>query len=62
MNIANNNPNEDLIDPLREYEDHIINEMYPDPDNMTYEQLLELQDKVGHVDKGFTKKQIEVNL
>ncbi len=27
---------------------------------MTYEQLLELQEQVGHVDRGFTKKEIEV--
>lgn len=60
MNIANSNTNPDLIDPIREYEDQVINEMYPDPDAMTYEQLLELQEKVGHVEKGFTKKQIEV--
>jgi hypothetical protein len=27
---------------------------------MTYEQLLELQEQVGHVENGFTKRQIEV--
>ena len=29
-----------------------------DPDNMTYEQLLELGDRMGKVSKGFTKEQI----
>ena len=29
--------------------------MQPDTDNMTYEQLLELGDRVGKVSKGLTK-------
>ena len=28
-----------------------------DPDNMTYEQLLELEDKMGSVSKGLTEEQ-----
>lgn len=51
----------ELIDPVREVEDMIINELYPNPDSMTYEQLLEFQDNLGYVDKGFTKNEIEVN-
>ncbi len=50
----------DIISPLSEYEDHVLNEICPNPDNMTYEQLLELQEKVGHVESGFTRKEIEV--
>lgn len=50
------------VDPFSEYENHIINEVCPNPDNMTYEQLLDLGDKVGTVSKGFTKKEIEVNI
>jgi hypothetical protein len=43
-------------------EDQIVDDLYPNPDSMTYEQLLELQEKVGHVQRGFTKQQIEVIL
>ena len=39
-----------------------MNELCPNPDNMTYEQLLEFQEKLGYVDKGFTRKEIEVKL
>jgi len=58
-----NNPHEynpELIDPVREVEEMLINELCPNPDQMTYEQLLEFQEKIGHVDKGFTKKEIQV--
>jgi hypothetical protein len=50
----------EVIDPVKEYEDNLINEICPNPDQMTYEQLLELEDKVGKVNKGFTLKDIEV--
>lgn len=50
----------ELIDPVREVEDMIINQLCPNPDDMTYEQLLEFQDNIGYVNKGFTKKEIEV--
>ena len=30
----------------------------PNPDVMSYEELLELQEKLGHVAKGFRKEQI----
>jgi hypothetical protein len=45
---------------MREYEENLINQICPNPDNMTYEQLLELQEQVGHVENGFSKRQIEV--
>lgn len=32
---------------------------FVDTDNMTYEQLLELQEKIGHVSRGLTKEQIK---
>ncbi len=44
---------------MKEYEDHIINELCPDPDQMTYEQILALQEQVGYVSKGFTKQDIQ---
>jgi hypothetical protein len=56
--LLNNNP--DYIDPVREVEEMLINELCPNPDQMTYEQLLEFQEKIGYVEKGFTKKEIEV--
>jgi len=31
----------------------------PNPDNMTYEELLELEEKMGKVSRGFTKHQID---
>ena len=31
---------------------------YINPDNMTYEELLALQDRIGHVSKGLTREQI----
>ena len=50
----------EFIDPVREVEDMLINELCPNPDEMTYEQLLEFQEKVGYVEKGFTKSEIDV--
>ena len=53
----------DLINQISNYENRINNyDMYPDPDNMTYEQLLDLEDRLGHVSNGLTKKEIEVKL
>ena len=46
---------EEVTDPIRDYEDMIINELYPNPDNMTAEQLIELQEKLGNVSKGLKK-------
>ena len=52
ININNN------IDDDSKIEQDIIEQLYPDPDKMTYEQLLELEEKVGNVSKGLTKAQI----
>ena len=38
---------------------HSLNEDMPNLDNMTYEELLALEDKIGYVNKGFSKSQIE---
>lgn len=43
-------------------EEDIINQLYPNPDNMTYEQLLALEEQVGSVSKGLTKNEISVSL
>lgn len=50
--------NESLIDPVQEVENHIINELYPNPDNMTYEQILSLEDQLGSIKKGLSPKEI----
>ena len=42
-----------------DFERDIIDQLYPNPDRMTYEQLLELEDKVGNVSKGLSKAQIK---
>lgn len=42
-------------------EDDIINQLYPNPDNMTYEQLLALEEDLGSVSKGLSKIEISVN-
>jgi hypothetical protein len=38
----------------------MMDQVYPNPDNMTYEQLLELQEKIGYVNKGLNSEQINV--
>ncbi len=45
----------------QQYEEEVINQIYPDPDNMTYEQLLELQEKIGYVNKGLPAEDIDVS-
>ncbi|CAD8050235.1 unnamed protein product [Paramecium sonneborni] len=42
------------VDNFQEYQDQEI-----DPDAMTYEQLLELEEQIGNVPKGLTKQQIK---
>jgi hypothetical protein len=45
-----------------EEEEKLINELYPNPDTMTYEELLELENRMGFVTKGLTQEQINVNI
>jgi hypothetical protein len=40
-------------------EQQIIDELCPNPDKMSYEQLLDLEDKVGNVNKGLNKDKIK---
>ena len=49
----------EINDPIREYEDNVIRELWPDPDHMTYDQIIELQEKIGSVSRGLTKFQID---
>lgn len=44
---------------LKAVEQQIIDELCPNPDSMSYEQLLELENKVGKVNKGLNKKQFD---
>ena len=58
---------EDFVNKMHGYDNHqnnqdnIIDQLYPNPDNMTYEQLLELEEKMGYVSKGLIKEQKDVN-
>lgn len=47
-----------INDPIKEYEDQLIREICPDPDHMTYDQILELEDKIGVVSRGLKKETI----
>ena len=40
--------------------DIYIDQICPNPDNMTYEQLLELQEKIGYVSKGLKEEDKKV--
>jgi len=43
---------------LKAVEEQIMNEICPNPDIMSYEQLLELEEGVGNVNKGLSKEKI----
>lgn len=60
LGASNNLFNDQIVDPVQEYEDFILNEICPNPDNMTYEQMMDLGEKVGNVENGLNKKEIEV--
>ena len=40
--------------------ENMIDQICPNPDNMTYEQLLELQEKIGYVSKGLSEEDRKV--
>ena len=44
---------------LQAVDQQIMDELCPNPDQMTYEQLLQLEDNVGSVNKGLTSEQID---
>ena len=58
-NLINPPINNNFDNDESKVEQDIIDQLYPDPDKMTYEQLLELEENVGNVSKGLTKKQIK---
>ena len=43
---------------LKAVEEQIMNEICPNPDIMSYEQLLELEEEVGNVNKGLSQEKI----
>ena len=67
INSLNNNFNDEfLFDEgfqedfaIKEVEQKIIDDICPNPDAMTYEQLLQLEDKLGNVNKGLSSNQID---
>lgn len=61
----NNNYNSNYYNSVpqnTDIESDIIDQLYPNPDNMTYEQLLALEEQVGSVSKGLSKSDINVSL
>ena len=44
---------------IKAVDQQIMDELYPNPDAMSYEQLLQLEDNMGNVNKGLTKNQFE---
>ena len=44
---------------IKAVDQQIIDDLYPNPDAMSYEQLLQLEDNMGSVNKGLTKNQFE---
>ena len=73
--LVNDFENQDLNDSFEDYilyddkfqeqmainavDQQIIDELYPNPDSMSYEQLLQLEDNMGNVNKGLSKKQYD---
>ena len=56
----NYNQNDYYQPQVTDIEADIIDQLYPNPDNMTYEQLLALEEQVGSVSKGLSKNDINV--
>ena len=54
------NQMQSLFDPMRQVEQNFVNEDYPDVDNMTYEEITALQERIGNVNAGFSSEQINV--
>jgi len=44
---------------IKAVDQQIMDELYPNPDAMSYEQLLQLEDNMGNVNKGLNKNQID---
>ena len=57
----NHNYNYNSVPQHTDVEADIIDQLYPDPDNMTYEQLLALEEQVGSVSKGLSPADINVS-
>ena len=54
--IQNHNNN----NGISEYEQQIIDSLYPDPSKLTYEEMLKLEEDMGKVCKGFTHNDLNV--
>jgi len=57
--IVENVPSSRMVNIMVPLENQVINQICPNPDAMSYEQLLELQEKIGYVDKGFKKDDVD---
>ena len=57
--LSNDNDYNEEELAIKAVEQQIMDELCPNPDAMTYEQLLQLEDDVGKVNKGLTNEQID---
>jgi hypothetical protein len=49
-----------LVSVQENYDTQIINQLCPNPDEMSYEEILALQDQMGYVSRGLSNEDIEV--
>ena len=56
------NANSNNLSNLSELEQQIIDKLYPDPNKLTYEEMLKLEEEIGKVSKGFTHIDLTVNI
>ena len=58
FNFDNSRDREDAINYLLSMMNNVPNQQYPNVDNMTYEELLELEERIGKVNNGLTEDEI----
>ena len=59
INLDNSRDREDLINYILSMMVDLPQENYPNVDNMTYEELLELEERIGKVSNGLTDEEIK---
>ena len=57
--ILNNESKLDEYFAIQAVEQQILDEICPNPDSMTYEQLLKMEENMGNVNKGLSKEKIK---
>ncbi len=51
-----------ILDPVSQVERRFIEDDNPNVDEMSYEELIALEDRIGNVNRGFSKERINVRL